>query len=100
MSDGEREAAGWTLVTDQPVTHTHKLPELMLCVAGNYILFLVDSGALLSVLKALALPKMPKKSDRYFQTTGAGGVSMMEPYTTPLSCTLDDTLLSEHCPIQ
>lgn len=82
-----------------------RFPELTLLISNYPVKFLVDSGATNSVLRAGALPCDPKKSGKTCVTIGSSGVPIIEDYSVPLKCKLEDQiikhsfLLSQSCPI-
>ena len=86
--------------------HFKNFPEHTLIVAEQNVVFLVDSEATHSVIKALELTAKPKLSEKHVYSVGSSGQTIRENITVPLKCKDGPNthfnhafLLSEVCPI-
>lgn len=86
--------------------HFKRFPKHTLTIAEQNVVFLVDSGATHSVIRALELTTKPRLSGKHVYSVGSSGQTIRENITVPLKC--EDGphtnfkhafLLSEVCPI-
>uniref|UniRef100_A0AAQ6ITR9 ribonuclease H n=2 Tax=Anabas testudineus TaxID=64144 RepID=A0AAQ6ITR9_ANATE len=75
-----------------------------LTIQGKSVMFLVDSGAEISVIQSKIFPSAPKTTN-YLKTIGASGVPGFEPLSEPLTVCFGDYigehvfLISDVCPV-
>lgn len=86
--------------------HFKKFPQHTLTITEQNVIFLVDSGATHSVIKALELTTKPKLSGDYVYSVGSSGQTIRENINVPLKCADGSNksfkhafLLSTVCPI-
>ncbi|CDQ95952.1 unnamed protein product, partial [Oncorhynchus mykiss] len=79
-------------------------PTVEACVNGESLIFLVDTGAAMSVINCKAMIK-PPMSNEIVKTIGASGLPLREQVTMPLPVSFCEEkcqhqfLYSDHCPV-